>query len=140
MTPSLTQPQGHLSSVDALHLAQQAPAILRRNPKAVSASPLSSLFSAPETADLWVIYENLLLSCLQTGDEDSAIECLERLIGRFGTDNERIMALRGLSKEAMAENDEQLRKILKEYEDVLDNNPANIVSSCAVHLWYDLGI
>lgn len=135
MAPSLTRPQGHLSPADTMHLAQQAPTILRNNPKAVSASPLSSLFSAPETADLWVIYENLLLSCLRTGDEEAAIECLARLVKRFGTNNERIMALQGLVKEATAENGEALRKVLKEYEDILEENAANIVSSSTVHPW-----
>lgn len=140
MAPSLTQPQGQLSSADALRLAQQAPAILRKNPKAVSASPLSSLFSATETADLWVIYENLLVSCLHTGDIDSALECLDRLTRRFGDTNERIIALKGLAKEAMAENDGELRTVLKEYEELLEQNPANIVSSSTGYAWDGIGI
>lgn len=126
MAPSLTQPQGHLSPAEAMHLAQQAPTLLRGNPKAVSSSPLLSLFSATESADLWAIYENLLLSCLRTGNDEAAAECLSRLVGRFGANNERIMALKGLFREASAQDDEALRKILKEYDDILKEDEANI--------------
>lgn len=140
MAPSLTQPQGHLSPAEAMHLAQQAPAILRSNPKAVSSSPLLSLFSATESADLWAIYENLLLSCLRTGNDEAAAECLSRLVGRFGANNERIMALKGLFREASAGDDEALRKILKEYDDILKEDEANIVSALTRvpygDLWY----
>lgn len=128
MAPSLTQPQGHLSPADAMHLAQQAPAILRNNPKAVSSSPLAALFSATESPELWVIYENLMLSCLRTGDDASAAECLERLVRRFGAENERILAMQGLLKEATAESDVELKNILDEYQRTLNENAANIVS------------
>lgn len=74
-------------------------------------------------------YENLLLSCLRTGDERSAHECLERLVKRFGDDNERIMAFKGLVKEADASNNAELEKILKEYDEILAINNTNIVSS-----------
>ncbi|KPM41672.1 hypothetical protein AK830_g4905 [Neonectria ditissima] len=140
MAPSLLQPQGHLSPAEALQLAQQAPTILRRNPKAVSASPLSSLFSAPETADLWTIYENLLLSCLRTGDDESAHQCLERLVLRFGNTNERIMGLKGLVSEAEASNHNELLAVLKEYEDILEDNQANIpIAKRRVALFRSMG-
>ncbi|KAF4460707.1 kinetoplast-associated KAP [Fusarium albosuccineum] len=126
MAPSLVQPQGHISPAEALQLAQQAPSILKRNPKAFSASPLSSLFTATETADLWTIYENLLLSCLRTGDDESAHQCLERLVLRFGDQNERVMALKGLVKEAEATNNNELQQVLKEYEDILEEDGTNI--------------
>lgn len=128
MAPSLVQPQGHLSPAEALHLAQQAPTILRSNPKAVSASPLQFLFSAPETAELWTIYENLLLTCLRTGDDAAAHQCLERLVLRFGDKNERVMALKGLVKEAEASNPSELEKVLIEYDLLLEEDGANIVS------------
>lgn len=131
MSSSLVQPQGHLSPAEALQLAQQAPIILRSNPKAISASPLSFLFSSPETADLWTIYENLLLSCLRTGDDDAAHRCLERLVLRFGDENERVMALKGLIKEAEATNHGDLEKILAEYDTLLDEDGANIVGTIA---------
>ncbi|KAF4120174.1 ER membrane protein complex subunit 2, partial [Geosmithia morbida] len=126
MAPSLTQPQGQLSAADALHLAQQAPSILRSNPRAISSSPLSSLFSAKESPELWVIYNNLMLSCLRAGDDEAASECLERLLLRFGPHNERIMALKGLAKEATAENESELQEVLKDYEVILRENAANI--------------
>lgn len=126
MAPSLLQPQGHLSPTEALQLAQQAPIILK-SPKAFSASPLASLFSATETADLWTIYENLLLSCLRTGDDEAAHQVLERLVLRFGDQNERVMALKGLVKEAEAANNNDLAQVLKEYEDILEEDGTNIV-------------
>ena len=128
MAPSLLQPQGRLSPAETLELAQQAPEILRRNAKAFSTSPLQLLFSAPETADLWTIYENLLLSCLRAGDDDAAHQVLERLLLRFGDKDERIMALKGLMKEAEATNDEELQKILDEYDLLLEDNDTNMVS------------
>ncbi|KAF7546164.1 hypothetical protein G7Z17_g8637 [Cylindrodendrum hubeiense] len=140
MAPSLLQPQGHLSPAETLKLAQQAPDILRRNPKAISASPLLSLFSAPETADLWTIYENLLLSCLRTGDDESAHHCLERLVLRFGDNNERLMAFKGLVKEAEASNHNELLAVLKEYEDILEDNQANIpIAKRRVALFRSMG-
>jgi hypothetical protein len=128
MVPSLTRPQGQLSPAEALHLAQQAPSILKGNPKAFSASPLVSLFSAAETPELWTIYENLIITCLRTGDDDSAHLCLERLLLRFGDENERVMALKGLIKEAEATSNGELQEVLKEYEDLLQQDGTNIVS------------
>ncbi|KAF5231398.1 hypothetical protein FANTH_13444 [Fusarium anthophilum] len=126
MVPSLTRPQGQLSPAEALHLAQQAPIILKGNPKAFSASSLVSLFSAAETPELWMIYENLIITCLRTGDDDSAHLCLERLLLRFGDDNERVMALKGLIKEAEATSNSELQEVLKEYEDLLQQDGTNI--------------
>ncbi|KAI9158777.1 kinetoplast-associated protein KAP [Paramyrothecium foliicola] len=126
MSGSLIQPAAHLSSAEALQLAQQAPTILRSNPKAISSSPLSFLFSATENAELWTIYENLLLTCLRTGDDDAAHQCLERLVLRFGDSNERVMALKGLVKEAQASNHSELEKVLKEYDAILKEDATNI--------------
>ncbi|KAK1844888.1 tetratricopeptide repeat domain-containing protein [Colletotrichum chrysophilum] len=126
MAPSLVRPQGHLSPAEALELAQKAPTILRNNPNAFSSSPLVSLFSASETPEIWIIYENLLLACLRTGDGQAAHQCLERLVIRFGDDNERIMAFKGLVKEAEADNDGELVQVLKEYETILGQNATNI--------------
>jgi len=132
MTPSLLRPQAYLSNKEVLELAQQAPNILRNNPKAFSTSPLVSLFTASETPELWMIYENLLIACLRTGDDQSAFEILERLIQRFGGENERIMALKGLAKEAKAGNNAELEAILKEYDSLLSGqaeSETNIVSA-----------
>lgn len=73
-------------------------------------------------------YENLLLSCLRTGDEKAAHACLDRLLKRFGDDNERIMAFTGLVKEAEALDDAALEQVLKEYDGILAENNTNIVS------------
>lgn len=70
-----------------------------------------------------------MLSCLRTGDEHSAHMCLERLTERFGAENERLMALRGLFQEAIAKDDEALKKVLKEYDSMLVKDPANMVST-----------
>ncbi|TDZ32247.1 TPR repeat protein oca3 [Colletotrichum spinosum] len=126
MAPSLIRPQGHLSPAEVLELAQQAPTILRNNPKAFSSSPLISLLSAAETPEIWIIYENLLVACLRTGDSQAAHQFLERLVIRFGNDNERIMAFKGLVKEADADNDGELVQVLKEYETILGQNATNI--------------
>ena len=126
MPPSLLHPPSQLSPSAALQLSQQAPNVLSESLSAVSSSPFS-LFSAAETPELWIKYENLLLSCLRTGDERAAHQCLERLTTRFGAKNERVMALAGLVKEADAQNPEDLEKVLKEYDEVLSEDSANIV-------------
>lgn len=69
-----------------------------------------------------------MLSCLRTGDEQSAGLCLERLTERFGAENERLMALRGLFQEAIAVDDAALKQVLEEYERILKDDPANMVS------------
>jgi tetratricopeptide (TPR) repeat protein len=126
MSSSLTRPSAKLSSAEAMQVAQKAPTILRNNPKAISSSPLAALFSATENPELWVIYENLLLSCLRAGDDDAAHQCLERLVIRFGDENERIMALKGLVKEAVASGSGELEKVLKEYDSILKEDATNI--------------
>lgn len=85
------------------------------------------MFSEKESPELWLKYENLLLSCLRTGDEQAAHQCLERLVTRFGDENERIMAFKGLLKEADAQNNGELDRILKEYDQILGENDTNIV-------------
>jgi ER membrane protein complex subunit 2 len=127
MSSSLLRPPSHLPPATALQLSQQAPKIIKEAPGAISTSVLQSLFSASETPELWTIYENLLLSCLRTGDEEAAHQCLGRLINRFGDENERVMALVGLLKEADAQDNATLEVVLKEYNAILDRNPTNIV-------------
>ncbi|WKT43388.1 Tetratricopeptide-like helical domain superfamily [Fusarium oxysporum f. sp. vasinfectum] len=135
MVPSLTRPQGQLSPAEALHLAQQAPIILKRNPKAFSASPLVSLFSAAETPELWTIYENLIITCLRTGDDDSAHLCLERLLLRFGDENERVMALKGLIKEAEATNNSELQEYIAKRRVALLRSMGKTTEAIAALVW-----
>lgn len=80
-----------------------------------------------ESTELWLQYEKLLLSCLRTGDDKAAHVCLEKLIDRFGATNERVMGLRGLYQEAVAKDDAALETVLDEYEEVLAEDPANMV-------------
>lgn len=126
MAPSLLHPPGQLSPAAALQLSQQAPSVLQNSPSTVSSSPLNALFSASESADLWIKYENLLLSCLRTGDEQAAHQCLERLVARFGDKNERVMALKGILKEADAQNNGELETVLWEYDQILSENETNL--------------
>jgi len=67
-----------------------------------------------------------MLSCLRTGDEQSANLCLQRLTDRFGAENERLMALRGLFQEATAEDDAELYQVLEEYQDILSKDSSNM--------------
>ncbi|KAI2623294.1 tetratricopeptide [Hypoxylon sp. NC1633] len=126
MSSSLLHPPSHLPPAVALRLSQQAPGILGRTTGAISNSVFQSLLSAAETPELWTTYENLLLSCLRTGDDESAHQCLARLVNRFGQSNERIMALKGLLKEAGANDAAALEVILKEYDQILQDTPTNI--------------
>ena len=87
-----------------------------------------SLFRTPETPETWTNLEKLFYACLRTGDDRSAHLCLERLVQRFGADNDRVMGLRGLYQEAVAKDDSDLEKILQEYQKVLSDMPMNVVS------------
>ncbi|KAL2016616.1 hypothetical protein VTK56DRAFT_3234 [Thermocarpiscus australiensis] len=126
MAPSLLHPPSQLSPAAALALSRQAPAVLRSSPATVSSSPFSALFSGPEKPEIWLKYENLIFACLRTGDAQGAHQCLERLSARFGPENERVQALRGLVKEAEAQNDSALEDVLKEYDQLLSLNDTNI--------------
>lgn len=126
MVAKLNRPQGELTPEDALRLSQQGPSILKSNPKAFSSTPLISLFSASETPEIWIIYENLILSCCRSGDTESAHQCLERLVIRFGDDNERVMALKGLVKESIADNQGEWTQLLMEYDSILGPDATNI--------------
>jgi len=44
---------------------------------------------------------------------------------RFGSDNERIIALRGIYEEALAKDDKELEKVFEGYEKVLKADPTN---------------
>ncbi|KAK4104040.1 TPR-like protein [Parathielavia hyrcaniae] len=126
MAPSALQPPTRLTPTAALALSQQAPAILRRSVSTAYPPPLNKLLSGSETSDKWLQYENLIQSCLRTGDDQAAHACLKRLTVRFGDHNERVQALRGLVKEAEARNNGELEEVLKEYNQILSGNGTNI--------------
>jgi hypothetical protein len=117
---------GHSDSANALQLSQQANAVLSKPAPTTSFFPLS-LVAASETPDSWTDLERVFLACMRTGDDESAHLALERLAQRFGPHDERVMGLRGLYQEAEARNDDDLEKILGEYEDVLSEKPMNVV-------------
>ena len=112
----------------ALHLSQSAPRILSKPAPASSFFPLS-LFKTPESPDVWAEHEQLFLSCLRTGDDSSAHQLLERITNRFGAKDERVMAMKGLYREAVAKDEKDLQSILTEYEMVLSEDAMNIVST-----------
>ena len=125
MSIDLLQPTTHVPPSTALRISQQAPAILRSSSSFKIPYPLSLIVST-ESQELWTTYENLFLVCLRTGDDKSALNCLDRLTERFGNDNERIMALRGMYHEATAENSKALEEVLEGYVQILQENPTNV--------------
>jgi hypothetical protein len=115
------------SNSEALSLSQQATQYLQKHTSTgTSTIPIPFIYH-PESTDVWLMYEKLLLSCLRTGDDKAAHLCLEKLIDRFGATNERVMGLRGLYQEAVAKDDAALERILKEYDEVLAGDPVNTV-------------
>lgn len=117
----------HSSSLIAtLHFAQQAPVILNQQVH-VGKRTLFSLFSKAEAFDDYGTIEQLFFSCLQSGDDKSALLCLDQLTLRFGSSNDRVMGLRGLYEETVAENESSLDACLRNYDHVLSENPVNLV-------------
>ncbi|KAF3163341.1 hypothetical protein TWF106_004167 [Orbilia oligospora] len=102
----------HPTPSESLALSQLAPSVLN--------------LSITDTPEQWVLYESLLLSTLRTGDDTSARLILQRLADRFGNDNARIMALQGVYDECTATNQAQLEEVLKNYTEVLKDDPTNI--------------
>ena len=77
---------------------------------------------------MWTDNEKLLIACLRTGDDKSAFLCLERLTQRFGAEDDRVLALKGLYREATAKSPAELEKILQDYETILEAKPMSVVS------------
>ncbi|KAL8768120.1 MAG: hypothetical protein Q9209_005583 [Squamulea sp. 1 TL-2023] len=111
------------SHSDALTVSQQVGRYIPPNGFSTSSIALPFL-SSPESAELWSTYENLLYSCLRTGDDKAAHSCLQQLSGRFGTRDQRVMGLRGLYQEAMAEDNSALLQMLRQYDEILHEDPA----------------
>ena len=115
------------SNSEALSLAQQTTQYLQKHASTGTSAIPIPFISYPESTEIWMMYEKLLLACLRTGDDKAAHLCLEKLIDRFGATNERVMGLRGLYQEAVAKDDAALGRILKEYNEVLAEDPVNTV-------------
>lgn len=126
MSTTIVSYPSRLSNSEALSKSQEAGKYIQRD---TSATAFISLPFLPnqDSAELWTTYENLLYSCLRTGDDKAAHFCLERLANRFGTDDERVMGLRGLYQEAMAEDGPALLQMLHEYDEILAEDPTNTV-------------
>lgn len=122
-TPPLRQ-----SHAEALTISQQAGIYIQKNGPTTSSISIPFL-SNPDSIELWSNYENLLYSCLRTGDDKTAHLCLEKLGARFGTNDERVMGLRGLYQEAMAEDNSALMQTLHEYDSILAEDPTVTVIS-----------
>lgn len=125
MIDQLLAPPTQISHTESLRLSQLAPKWLRSQAPSSLPYPLS-LLTTSESAEQWQANENLLVACLRTGDDETAYICLEQLSQRFGPDNERVQALRGLYEEATAADDKALLKVLKSYDELLEEKPANI--------------
>lgn len=129
MAPSSLGPYyaEHSSDMIAtLRLSQQAPSILDHQ------SSGNGLFlTAPgcERAEEQERVEQLFIACLQTGDDKSALLCLERMTHCFGQSSERVKGLHGLYEEAVAESYLDLEKCLQKYNRILQENPVNVVGS-----------
>ena len=116
------------SHSEALDLSQQTEQYLRKYASSRISIPVP-LVSYPDSTEIWITYEKLLLACLRTGDDKAAHLCLEKLVDRFGATNERVMGLRALYQEAVADDNAALDRILQEYEEVLAEDPVNTVRS-----------
>ncbi|KAL4993675.1 hypothetical protein BDV10DRAFT_178636 [Aspergillus recurvatus] len=107
----------HRSSLKAaLHRSQQAPAVLGQRPSILHRESPSDFDSL----------EKLFFACIQSADDKCALSCLERLAHRFGSSNERVIALRSLYDEAVAEGQPSLERCLRTYDDILSRNPVNL--------------
>ncbi|KAG8525424.1 uncharacterized protein KY384_009068 [Bacidia gigantensis] len=110
----------------ALASSQQTSQFLRQNASVGASRIPIPFFASPESTEIWMEHEKLLLSCLRTGDDKAAFLCLEKLISRFGSTNEKVMGLRGLYQEAVAEDEAALERVRQEYDEILATNPTNI--------------
>ena len=115
------------ANAEVLEISQTAPQYLQKQDTGFRSAGILSGLVTGELLETWSHHEQLLLSCLRTGDDESALISLERLMSRFGAENELISALRGLYREAIAEDDAALQKVLQEYESMSGTNPTNLV-------------
>ncbi|KAB8232513.1 uncharacterized protein BDW43DRAFT_278777 [Aspergillus alliaceus] len=111
--------------ITTLRFSQQAPMILERQLTS-DKNLISSVIANQEEPGKYGILEQLFFSCLQTGDDKSALLCLEQLTRRFGSSDEKVMGLRGLYEEAIAKNQSDLEDCLRKYDLALSENPLNL--------------
>ncbi|KXT00893.1 hypothetical protein AC579_9274 [Pseudocercospora musae] len=125
MATSLLDPPARDSPKTTLKLSQSAPTFIKSQTTSIALPYPLSLFGNSESLEKWSATENLFLATLRSGDNDSAYALLESLTDRFGLENERIAALRGLWAEATAKTPQELLDVLKNYEEILKEDPSN---------------
>lgn len=130
MPNNADEPIHNSDLIETLRFSQQTPMILGQQPMSAK-SPLSVTSSVRNQPEDYGLIEQLFFSCLQTGDDKSAAMCLERLTQFFGHSNEKVMGLRGLYQEATAVDRPALEKCLHEYDNILSQDPANLVCTHA---------
>lgn len=108
-----------------LSLSQKAESMLSKSSLKPKSKALA-VVSAIEEPTEWAELEQIFLACLRSRDDEKAHLCLERLANRFGAENHRIMALRGLYQEAESENEEDLRRVLQSYNKIVKDDPMNV--------------
>ncbi|RAL15691.1 uncharacterized protein BO97DRAFT_432226 [Aspergillus homomorphus CBS 101889] len=106
-------------------LSQQAPKILERYSLLGEDTSVVSILNL-ENAENFDVLEQLAFSCLQSGDDRSALVCIDRLAKRFGSSNDKVAALQGLHEEATAEDRPALEGCLHKYDTILSENPINL--------------
>lgn len=125
MATSLLEPPTNADPQTSLKLSQSAPTFIQSQTSTLTLPYPLSLFTTSESLEKWSATENLFLATLRTGDNDSAYALLESLTDRFGLENERISALRGLWAEATATTPQELVEVLRNYEEILKEDPSN---------------
>jgi ER membrane protein complex subunit 2 len=123
---NMALPVSHFDPSSTLHLSQKAPSLLSTAAPASQFFPLT-LLEKLETPTTWADYERLFQACLRAGDDRSAHLCLERLTSRFGASDKRVMGLRGMYQEAVANSTADLEQVLQSYESILQSDPMNVV-------------
>lgn len=108
-----------------LSVAQRSSTVLAKSSLVTKSLPIS-LVTALEAPIEWAELEQIFYACLRSGDDEAAHRCLERLTGRFGDTNHRVMALRGMYQEAVAQDELELRRVLQTYNDILKQDPMNV--------------
>jgi tetratricopeptide (TPR) repeat protein len=125
MATSLLQAPTNATPEVTLNLKEHAPEFFKSQRNWGLPWPLNLLLNS-ESQEKWQIYENILLACLRTGDNESAYLCLEELTDRFGVENDRVLALRALYKEATANTQQELATVMQQYQDMLKEDPSVI--------------
>ncbi|KAF2725489.1 tetratricopeptide repeat domain-containing protein [Polychaeton citri CBS 116435] len=123
MSNSLLIPPTSTNPTQTLSLSQRATPWISSQQTLLSKLPYPlNLLITSESQEKWQSHENLYLSSLISGDNETAFQLLAALKDRFGPVNERVLALDGLYREASASSDAELETVLKRYDDLLEED------------------